>query len=143
VILLPDGKLLAVGTGGGTPPHIVMAQYNANGSPDLTFGVNGKIDTTIAFDTRSPNAAVMDGANHVLIVGFSNAKPAVARVNLDGTPDTTFGTNGIAAIDFGITGSTVQTGGYGIVQDPDGRILFTGEVGAAGQQRLVAGRLWP
>jgi uncharacterized delta-60 repeat protein len=143
VILLPQGKLLAIGTSSGANAHIVLARYNANGSLDLTFGSSGTISTAIAFDTRSPNGGVMDSAGHVLIVGLSGGKPAVARVNADGTPDTTFGTHGIAAIDFGITGSTSQTGGYGIILDPDGRVLFTGEVGAAGMQRLVAARLWP
>jgi uncharacterized delta-60 repeat protein len=143
IILLPDGKLLAAGTSTGANAHIILARYNANGSLDLTFGTSGTISTAIAFDTRSPNGAVMDNANHVLIVGLSNGKPAVARINLDGTPDATFGAGGIAAIDFGITGSTSQTGGYGVILDSDGRVLFTGEVGVAGSQRLVAARLWP
>jgi uncharacterized delta-60 repeat protein len=143
VVLLPGGKLLACGTSSGATAHIVLARYNANGSLDLTFGTSGTISTAIAFDTRSPNGVVMDSDNHILIVGVSGTKPAVARVNPDGTPDTTFGTNGIAAIDFGIAGSDSQTGGYGIILDGDGRVLFTGEVGNPGMQRLVAARLWP
>ena len=42
VALQPDGKIVAAG---GDPTHIAIARYNANGTPDVLFGVNGTIET--------------------------------------------------------------------------------------------------
>ncbi len=141
------GKLLAVGltsvvTGGATIKRIVLARYNANGSLDLAFGVGGKVTTDVDFDTRSPNAAVVDTEGRILLVGVVGGLPSVARLDPAGTPDPTFGEGGVARVDFGVSGTTTQTGGYGIAIDPDGRILFAGEVGPAGGQNMAVGRLW-
>jgi len=140
LILLTGGKLLGVGSNG---TNAVVVRYNANGSPDLTFGTNGVVTTTTAFSTRSPNAAAIDAAGKIYYVGVTSSKPTVARFNADGSTDSTFGTGGIAAIDFGVAGSNAQTGGYGVAIDSDGRVVISGDVGAAGTQRLAIGRLWP
>jgi uncharacterized delta-60 repeat protein len=147
LVPVAGGKLVAAGVTNGTTPHIVVARYNANGSLDLSFGVGGMIATTIAFSTFSPNAALIDDQNRLVMVGVTSSKPSIARVLPDGTADVAFGTNGIAAVDFGIAGTTVHTGGFGVIVDPDGRILFTGEVGPAAAppngEHMIAARLWP
>jgi uncharacterized delta-60 repeat protein len=146
VISVAGGKLLAVGIGtAGTPPnkHIVLARYNGNGSLDLSFGIGGKVTTGVAFDTRSPSGAILDGTGKILMVGVVGGRPSVARLAPDGTADATFGTAGVATIDFGVAGTTSQTGGYGIAIDADNRIIFAGEVGPAGGQQMAVGRLWP
>ncbi|MEO8700502.1 MAG: hypothetical protein ABI867_10685 [Kofleriaceae bacterium] len=146
VIAVTGGKLLVVGiaTPVGAPlKHVVVARLNANGSPDLAFGVGGKVSTTLAFDTRSPNSAILDGNGRIVIVGAVTNVPSVARLLPDGTPDSTFGIAGIASVDFGVAGTTVQTGGYGIGIDSDGRIIFAGEVGPSGGQQMAVSRLWP
>src|SRR2546426_7000183 len=40
-VLQPDGKIIAVGTSFTTPASIVVIRYNANGTPDSTFGSGG------------------------------------------------------------------------------------------------------
>ena len=142
LVQVAGGKLFAVSTT-VTNPRIILARYNANGSLDLTFGIGGKITTDVVFSSRSLGAAVIDGDGRVVTVGLANMQPAIARVNADGTADATFATAGIAAIDFGVAGTNTKTGAYGVVADPDGRLLFTGEVGAAGSQRLIVARVWP
>jgi uncharacterized delta-60 repeat protein len=141
--LLPGNKLLAVGTTTATPGKVVLARYNLNGSLDLTFGVGGKVSTTVMFNTRSPNAAIVDASGRILMVGLAGTLPAVARFNSDGSTDTTFGNMGVATADFGITGTTNSTGGYGIVIDADGRILIAADIGAAGNQHMGVARFWP
>ena len=143
LIPVAGGKFVAIGVTSGANQHIVIARYNANGSLDLSFGVGGVISTAIRFGTRSPSSALVDAAGHIVMVGIVNNLPSVVRLNADGTPDMTFGTAGVASVDFGITGTTGNTSGFGLAIDSDGRILFTGEVGAAGNQHGVVARLWP
>jgi uncharacterized delta-60 repeat protein len=141
--VFPNGNLLAIGTTNATPGKVVLARYNLNGSLDLTFGAGGKVTTAVAFNTRSPNAAIVDASGRIAIVGLAGGLPAVARFGADGSVDTTFGTGGVATVDFGISGMTTSTGGYGIVIDADGRILIAADIGAAGNQHMGIARLWP
>lgn len=143
VIALPGGKLLAVGiAASGTNKRVCLARYNANGSLDVTFGAGGKTTTAAAFDSRSPTALAVSGTQ-VLFVGVRNAKPAVVRVDDTGSIDAAFGDAGVTEIDFGVTGTTTNTGGFGIAIDPDGRILVSGDVGPSGGQKMAIARLWP
>jgi uncharacterized delta-60 repeat protein len=141
VVAQSDGKLLVVGIAG---PNIASARFNANGSLDATFGLGGRATTTTAFETRSPTPLAASGAQ-LLFVGRTSAddRPAVARLNADGTVDASFGTAGIAAVDFGIPGMGANTGGFGVAVDGDGRILISAEVGAAGAVEMAIARLWP
>lgn len=79
----------------------------------------------------------------ILFVGAVGILPSLVRLNPDGSPDPGFGTGGLASVDFGVTGSTNATGGFGVAIDTDGRILFTGAVGPPGAQEIIVGRVWP
>jgi uncharacterized delta-60 repeat protein len=145
VVPLADNKVLLVGVtapAGAANKVVSAARYNANGSLDVTFGAAGKFVSTTPFDTRSPTAIAVAGTK-TLFVGTRNAKPAVVRINDTGTVDGTFGDSGVTEIDFGIAGTTNATGGFGIAVDLDGRIVISGDVGAAGAQRMAIARLWP
>jgi uncharacterized delta-60 repeat protein len=141
VVPQPGGKLLVVGLAGTT---IAMARYNANGSLDATFGAGGRATTTTVYETRSPTPLAISG-DQLLFVGRTAAddRPAVARLYDTGAVDTTFGVDGIAAVDFGVAGTTANTGGFGIAVDADGRILISAEVGPAGGVVMAIARLWP
>jgi uncharacterized delta-60 repeat protein len=53
VLLQPDGKIVTVGAADRIPDTIagpsawVVMRYNSDGTPDQTFGVNGKVETTM------------------------------------------------------------------------------------------------
>lgn len=141
VIVQTDGKLLVAGTCRvGTNDVVCLARYNANGSPDVTFGTSGKLVTTTALRSITATGLVMSG-NFIYFAGRSGTLPAVVRMNLDGSLDTTFGTAGVATIDFGLA-MGAQTGVFGLGVDARGRIVISADVGPAGGQRMGVARLW-
>lgn len=150
-LVVTSGKLLSVGTISNPLVDenslLALARHNSNGSPDLTFATSGKLVTDLPFQTTAPNAALLDPSSRLLIAGRLPDDPsshlAVIRLLPDLTPDPTFGTASRASIPFPATSSLPSTGAYGLTLDPDGRILVSGETGAAGEQFLVVARLWP
>ncbi len=86
-----------------------MARYNADGSPDLTYGDNDGLGgvTVVDFDTEDiyTNAvALPDGS--VVLMGttrgntYQNYVPVLARLNPDGELDDSFGNHGKALLDL-------------------------------------------
>jgi uncharacterized delta-60 repeat protein len=142
--LLPGGAILAVGLANdGVNDKVASARYTASGTLDGTYGTGGKAETAIVFKCRSPNAIAVDDENRIVFVGAVGILPSLVRLNPDGSPDSSFGTGGLASVDFEVTGSTLNTGAFGVAIDSDGRILFTGEVGPPGGQQIIVGRIWP
>lgn len=126
--LQPDGKILSAGVvihlntdTGVAFSAFGVARYNADGSPDLSFGESGAGYTETFYNLPDGSVANV-GANQVvlqpngkfLVVGraaltstdtFSSV--ALARYNADGTLDTTFNRNGKVLVSS--AGSTVAT----------------------------------
>jgi uncharacterized delta-60 repeat protein len=123
-----DGKLLVVGS--SNIGEFRVARYESDGSPDLAFGVDGVVSTGIG---PSPGD-LQDGAEAValqpdgkIVVAGStyvgNFRDfAIVRYQTDGSLDGTFGTGGIALLDW--------AGGHdeatGVAVQPDGRIVAGG-----------------
>jgi len=110
------------------------------GTLDPSFGTGGIVSapaTTAA--NNQANAITVDSLGRTVIVGVTTGPGGgyeflVQRFNPDGTPDTTFGTNGQTTISFG-TGSDIA---IGVVVQPNGDIVVVG--GAAGTigQMMIA-----
>ncbi|MER7463030.1 calcium-binding protein [Streptomyces sp. NPDC097981] len=98
----------------------------APGDLDPSFGTGGKVVTDLsAFDDSQGMAVQSDGK--VVTAGTSYAFEgpgdfAVVRYNADGSPDTGFGTDGVAVTDVG--GGNDEAGGVAV--QPDGKILVAG-----------------
>lgn len=105
ILTQPDGKILLIGytAGSATTTHALLLRLNADGSPDATFGVNGR---AVFSDVPSAvNDAALSADGKIVAVGFdpailgqnpahstTGAAPAVAiRLNPDGSPDSSFG----------------------------------------------------
>jgi uncharacterized delta-60 repeat protein len=106
-----DGKFIIAGFGSG--PRPILARYNSNGSIDTSFGTNGQITpdfssivipgtTSISF---LPQSIIQQKDGKIIVGGgatgtvktrplFDDKYTALARYNLDGSPDTSFGING-------------------------------------------------
>jgi uncharacterized delta-60 repeat protein len=116
-VLQPDGKLLVVGDDGG---FFKIQRVNANGTLDTTWGAAGSTLTTnlrgrdIALE---PNGEVVVGGN-----AFRAGRDsfAVALFTPSGAFDPAFGTAGIALA------PTATGQGFGVLVQPDGRIVLTG-----------------
>ncbi|MBI2723023.1 MAG: T9SS type A sorting domain-containing protein [Bacteroidetes bacterium] len=128
VILQPDGKLVVGGYyRNGTYDDCVLIRYNINGTIDNTYGVNGK--TLISFSNFNDylqdmvlqtDGKIVVAGSHTSSGSFSNF--ALARVNTNGTLDTSFGVNG--KITYGIT-QTIS-GASSVLIQPDGKIIASG-----------------
>jgi uncharacterized delta-60 repeat protein len=97
LLLLPDGKIAAAGSGSG---GFVLMHFNADGSPDATFGAGGTVFTPFASDPGPVSAEFMaDG--RIVVAGADPAASnsiLVMRFAADGLPDATFGIAGTTTI---------------------------------------------
>jgi uncharacterized delta-60 repeat protein len=93
--LTKDGKILLAGTTPNSDPtKFSIFRFNVNGVIDSTFGTDGRTD--IEFGTGSDICYDMkiDNDGKILLIGEGNNQPGLARLNPDGTPDTTFAPDG-------------------------------------------------
>ena len=88
------------------------------GTLDPSFGVGGKVTTGLF----GQDVAV-DSNNRTIVSGTLNGNFAIKRLNPNGKPDTTFGTNGLVTTDFG--GLTSDLANRVVVQS-DGKIVVAG-----------------
>ena len=95
VVLQPNGAIVASGAG---LDHTDVVRYNANGSPDNSFGVGGKL---VLAGTLVGQGLVLQGDGKLVLVGGATevtapatARFVVMRLDADGSPDTSFGNAG-------------------------------------------------
>jgi len=99
---LPDEKILVVNESDNnntaTRPDYYLLRYNSDGSPDTTYGTNGKIQLSIPFISQyhSIQKAARQSDGKIVLVGGDNFSDGiVVRVNENGTLDTSFAGTGI------------------------------------------------
>jgi uncharacterized delta-60 repeat protein len=119
IALQPDGKIVVAGYAGN---NFAVLRYATNGIIDTTFGTNGK-DTT-GFDTlvATGNSLVIQTDSQIVVGGSIGSAFALVRYKVNGTPDSTFGTNGKVTTTF--TG--VDDGANSLALQPDGKIVAAG-----------------
>ena len=103
--LQPDGKIVAAGqaTWGGENWFAVLARYDANGNLDTSFGNSGKVTTDFSpghgMRYHRLYAVAVQPDGKILAAGATRNYDdsdsfALARYNINGSPDATFGNNG-------------------------------------------------
>ena len=96
--LQPDGKILAAGRRAqGVFPSDFVVRFNADGSRDMGFGLDGLASAALGFVDNVSIARQADGKIVAAAGGF-----ALARYNPNGSLDDTFGTGGRVTIGGGI-----------------------------------------
>ncbi|MET0752072.1 MAG: FG-GAP-like repeat-containing protein [Pyrinomonadaceae bacterium] len=115
----PDGKIVVVASAGSQPYQAVVIRYTADGTLDTSFGNNGIFFSAL----QGPQDIEIAADNKIYIAGNSLFVPPnpgiqLARINADGTADTSFGNNGVVLA--GIHGDTDQ-----IALQPDGKIVVS------------------
>ena len=142
VLVRPDGTILVAGillnfsTGLGPTP--VLALYNNDGSLDTRFGNSGLVTQRIDDLDSSYSSAVMQPDGKIIAIGRTDFRSFAARYNSDGSPDTTFGTNGV----FSVASSFLRFP-VSVVLMPDRKILVMGHAfdAASGENRIAIIRL--
>lgn len=106
VVVQPDNKIVIAGKSYQTIENAVISRFNEDGTPDTAFADNGVAIVPLSPDsgngsfedvTLQPDGKIVAAGYAIgpFGTGGGNANnPAVARLNADGTPDTTFGTGG-------------------------------------------------
>jgi uncharacterized delta-60 repeat protein len=121
----PDGKLVVMGQTAGP---IVLARYDADGTPDLAFGSGGSVQTMVGqASTASALTVAPDG--DLVLVGYTQvgntSNPLVdsliVRYRPDGRLHPSFGSGGIVTTDFGGI-----DGARALVLQPDGKLVVAG-----------------
>ncbi|MGE0636833.1 MAG: T9SS type A sorting domain-containing protein [Bacteroidia bacterium] len=125
VMLQTDGKIVGVGySDNGNSWKFSMVRYNTDGSIDSTFGTNGKV----LANNGGAEAATLQPDQKILLSGSTGSSPlssdsyALLRFNIDGSPDSSFGTYGRVNTTFG----DYDHRGFGVIVQPDNKIVQCG-----------------
>ena len=134
LLIQPDGKIVAAGYGG---PGLdgVVTRLNSDGLPDSSFDGDGR--ATFDFGgTNYVDAIARQSDGKLVVLGWTSGGGMwLIRLNVDGSPDTSFDGDGrkplpLATGDFG----------YDVLVQPDGKLVLIG--GGVGSGFLVS-RLTP
>lgn len=152
LLLQPDGKIILGGhhyTPGFVSAFIDLARFDVCGNLDTTFGTGGIV--SVHFDSINTLLNMkLQSDGKILCVGIQAPSTAgsqqmayVARLNANGTADTTFNHTGSFSRSF----DNLSSGEFsGVDILPDGRILATGTCRAninGGQYAYAAMRFMP
>lgn len=137
IVLMVRSALLADGP--NAPGELLFARYLANGTPDTGFGTAGVVSVPLcagadcalrlplSFDlVMEPDGALLAIASIMKLQpngGFREIELELRRLHTDGTPDTSFGNNGLRAHDeFPGLGAEIGAGKVRIARRADGRL---------------------
>ncbi len=126
VVLQDDEKILVAGSAqnGLSNYNCALVRYDTDGVPDETFGTNGVVITDIS--NEMGNSVALQPDHKIVLAGaYTNTTIwdfAVFRYHPDGSPDNSFGTNGLLTASFGIGDSE----GNAVSIGKDGEILVAG-----------------
>jgi len=147
----PEGKIVATGSGGfididgRVHNGIVLARYTNSGLLDESFGVKGK-----AFVEFSGNgsvsyyayAAALQTDGKIVLAGQYDdcndgcVRFVLARFNINGLVDTSFGGNGKVVTDFNSTANAIAL-------QPDGKIIAAGSLRGVTADDFAVVRFYP
>jgi uncharacterized delta-60 repeat protein len=130
VEVLPDDRILMAGSVMiNSNFDFGVARFNPDGSPDNTFGVNGRISLAVGgFDDMPADLYILPDGRFLVAGTIANATEAdfgIARFNADGTLDQTFGTNGITV--YPLTPQYDAVSSIGV--QSDNKIVLAGKTG--------------
>lgn len=86
---------------------IFIDRFHANGQIDSTFNGVGSLELDVNVNEEICNSMVIDNNGKIILAGSANGNQSClfARVNSNGTLDTTFGANGFRMVDYTPAGS--------------------------------------
>lgn len=106
---------------------IAVVKFNPNGDLDTGFGIGGIAKPSISNNSDDfGNAIVIQPDNKIVIAGTLNNFSIIARYNINGILDSTFGTDGIIINNFETSEPSEI---YGITVQNDEKIIAVGVSG--------------
>ena len=141
-VLQPDGKLLVVGvTIAGSSYQGALARYNADGSPDMSFGTAGQAVIDFPDIAEEFIAVVLESDGRFYAIGDASDQSVpspdyeqdflIVHFNADGTVDGAYGTGGFVTTQFDVEDNYAERA-HAAVQQPDGKLVASGFSGYHG-----------
>lgn len=122
IAMQSNGKLVVGGYRQGDPDwSFTVARYEADGTPDTSFGTLGVADIAMVGGAGLGAGFALQADDKIVIGGMSNGEFALARFDANGSPDSSFGTSGRAPISV-----TTSTGYRSVAIQSDGKIVAQG-----------------
>ena len=138
VAVQSDGKMIVAATTNDTLDRdFSVVRYNTNGSRDTSFGINGVVTTDFGGTQDFVTCVAIQSDGKIIVAGRSAQDFAVVRLNTNGTPDTLFGTGGLATFD--VSGDNDQVNAIKI--QTDGKIVLAGRARIGGNNNFALMRL--
>jgi uncharacterized delta-60 repeat protein len=121
-----DGKIVVAGYAynASNNTDFALARYNTNGSLDASFGTAGLVMTDITGSNERAHAIVMQTDGKIVAAGVTEQggeKLALARYNTNGSPDTSFDSDGVVTATIGSYSRL-----YAVAIQTDGKIVAAG-----------------
>lgn len=122
------GRVVVVGDS-WADSSVAITRFNADGTPDASFGTGGTIAPTFSADGPDQlYAAAIQPDGKILVAGSFESEFGLARFNADGSLDRSFGTGGVVMTAIsGDASSTSPDVICGLVVEADGKILVAGD----------------
>lgn len=122
----PDGRIIGAGSGNNLGKAVIF-RMNPNGSLDGGFAQNGFYEhLTAGNDVEFLNAVKVQPDGKIVAVGttgiVNDRNVIVFRLKTDGTPDSTFGSDGIVIVNMGVPGDFATD----VVVQADGKTVVVG-----------------
>ncbi|MGW0707064.1 calcium-binding protein [Streptomyces sp. NPDC002643] len=135
VAVQPDGKIVVVGRHQETDDEFAgccwftVARYNADGTTDTTFGGgDGWVSPGLAGGAEDAAGVAVQPDGKIVAGARAGGEFAVVRYLTDGTPDSSFGGDGVVTTslsDDPAVGATARD----LALQTDGKIVMVGDVG--------------
>lgn len=128
ILQQPDGKILVFGRAyNGNDFDFMISRINLDGNFDSSFGSNGIVLMPISNFHDFGMDAAFQSDGKIVVAGYSTSSQdsvSVIRLNLDGTIDTTFATNGKYNAVFGSSLNVINA----VAIQSDDKIVLAGSV---------------
>jgi uncharacterized delta-60 repeat protein len=124
----PDGKIVLCGsTASGFQSDIMLLRFNIDGTPDTTFGNNGKVSTDIGTTSQTAHAMALQPDGRIVVAGMTDDFSTLfdillLRYNANGDPDSSFNSVGFYRDDIGQDDDEL----FSVALQPDGKIVAAG-----------------
>jgi uncharacterized delta-60 repeat protein len=132
VLVQPNGRIVVAG-GGAAAHSFCVARLRTNGALDTAFGPGGRRVIDFGGDDESVYGAALQPDGKIVLAGDSDLRVAVARLNPNGSLDTTFAGDGKKLFRWGALSRASA-----VLVLPNGKILLAGFSGPEGGDMKVA-----
>jgi uncharacterized delta-60 repeat protein len=145
VAIQADGKILVAGFSSvdGVNSDFALARYNADGSLDTSFSVDGKLTTGIGTSDDHATSMVIQGDGKIVLAGFalngSDYDFAVVRYNTDGSLDTSFNGDGKLTTSLGSGDDFARA----VALQADGKFVVAGSSDSGSGNQFALARYNP